>query len=960
LPPVQEPSNRQGVDILAKAKRVFQIARELGVESKAILEKCRAEGVDLNNHMSTIKLGLEMTIVEWFSSDTEESPHNAVETAEKVDLTKVKAKARKRKKLEPAPAEAVAVVEAPAPPAEEEPAVEAEPVVETPSEAEPVAEVEAVEETASAEPVAEIEGEAVVGEADAQAEEALAAEEGEPAKATKKPKKKKKEDPQAPPPVMNAPVAAKLKGPRVVRIEAPESVPLPRQRRAGGPGGPGGSGGGRPAGPGAPRRGQSDVPQAPQPGDIVRSTGPVRGKGIKSTGKEEDAGRSPRRQGKRGVGGRRNQNQAEFWTKGVRREQDLIEREARLNHASGFLKQRKMRMRQRAETGAAALTPMETGETVQITEPIFIKDLSSVTGLKGANIIKFLFNKGVMATINATIDAEAAMEVCLEYGIDLEVTEAKSAEDEIESAIKERERTDVKSRPPVVAVLGHVDHGKTSLLDKIRSASVASGEAGGITQHIGAFRTSITGSDGSKKTVVFLDTPGHEAFTNMRLRGANMADLVVLVVAADDGLMPQTIESINHAKASETNIVVALNKIDKPEATDANITKILGQLAEHELNPVEWGGTTEVIRVSAETGEGVNDLIEILDYQAEVMELTADYDGHGYGQVVEAQLTPGMGPVARVLVQEGEVGVGDFVVVGHAFGKVRSMKDDLGKQVKKVGPATPVEISGIDIVPEAGDKMYVTSTLKQAEEIANHRREAERREEQAAHAKVTLDNVFDQMKTSEIKELRVVLKADVQGSIEVLKKTLSDLNSEEVRVNVLHSAVGGITESDVLLAEASDAVIIGFQVIANAKARAEAERRGVDIRLYRVIYDITDDITNALEGMLAPIRREEVIGHAEVREVFRVSKVGAIAGCYVTDGMIKRNALIRVTRNDIVIEHDRVLDQLKRFKDDAKEVKSGLECGCKIQGYDDIHEGDILECYVSTEEKAKLAPKSSD
>ncbi|MHC4994221.1 MAG: translation initiation factor IF-2, partial [Planctomycetota bacterium] len=667
-----------------------------------------------------------------------------------------------------------------------------------------------------------------------------------------------------------------------------------------------------------------------------------------------------RRQGKRGMGGRRNQNQAEFWTKGVRREQDLLEREDRLNHASGFLKQRKMRMKQRAEGGTAALTPMETGETVQITEPIFIKDLSAATGLKGANIIQFLFNKGIMATINATINAEAAMEVCMEYGIDLKVTEAKSAEDEIESAIQERERTDVRSRPPVVAVLGHVDHGKTSLLDKIRSANVAAGEAGGITQHIGAFRTTIDGSDGTKKSVVFLDTPGHEAFTNMRLRGANMADLVVLVVAADDGLMPQTVESINHARASETNIVVALNKIDRAEATDANITKILGQLAEHELNPVEWGGDTEVVRVSAETGEGVNDLIEILDYQAEVMELTADYDGHGYGQVIEAQLTPGMGPVASVLVQEGEVAVGDFVVVGHAFGKVRSMKDDLGAQAAKVGPATPVELSGIDIVPEAGDKMYVTSTLKQAEEIANHRREAERREEQAAQAKVTLDNVFDQMKSSDAKELRVVLKADVQGSIEVLKKTLSDLNSEEVRVNVLHSAVGGITESDVLLAEASDAVIIGFQVIANAKARAEAERRGVDIRLYRVIYDITDDITNALEGMLAPVRREEVIGHAEVREVFKVSKVGAIAGCYVTDGMIKRNALIRVTRDDIVIEHDRTLDQLKRFKDDAKEVKSGLECGCKIQGYDDIREGDILECYLSTEEKAKLAPRSGD
>ena len=521
--------------------------------------------------------------------------------------------------------------------------------------------------------------------------------------------------------------------------------------------------------------------------------------------------------------------------------------------------------------------------------------------------------------------------------------------------LEQRERTDVRRRPPVVAVLGHVDHGKTSLLDRIRSTDRAAHEAGGITQHIGAFRTTIAGSDGSQKSVVFLDTPGHQAFTNMRARGANLADVVVLVVAADDGVMPQTTESINHAKAAGTPIVVALNKIDKPDATEGNIQKIFGQLADKGLNPVEWGGETEIIKVSAITGAGIPDLIEVLDYQAELRELTADYEGRAHGQVIEAELDPGRGPVARVLVQEGQLHVGDVVVIGRAYGKVRSMVDDHGKQLPQVGPATPVEISGIDEVPDAGDKMYSVGDLRKAEDIATQRRELERKQELAAKTKVTLDNGFEQMKNAATKELRVVLKADMQGSVEVLRKTLEDLSTEEVRVKVLHAAVGGITESDVLLAEASDAVIVGFEVIASAVARAEAERRGVDVRLYRIIYEIVEDVRRALEGMLSPTKREDVLGHAEVRDVFRVSKVGAIAGCYVTDGVVRRNAHIRVTRDGIVVEHDRTLESLKRFKEDAREVRAGMECGCKIEGYDDIREGDVLECYVTTEVRATLA-----
>ncbi|MEX0741621.1 MAG: translation initiation factor IF-2, partial [Phycisphaeraceae bacterium] len=746
------------------------------------------------------------------------------------------------------------------------------------------------------------------------------------------------------------PKAAQLRGPKVVRIEEPDVLPAPRRRGPGGPGGPGGRG---PGGPGGRGPGGPGGPPPTGMPDLLRSQGPARGRGVKSAEgapKEDEASRSPRR--RRGKGGRG--GEAAAWFKGARRAQDLIEREERLNTAVGFLKQRRRQMKKRAEGGSQAATPATVGGKVQIAEPMTIKDLSAETGIKATDIVKFLFNKGVMATINNHIDAEAAMEICLEYDIELEVKAAQTAEESIEASLETRERKDVHGRPPVVAVLGHVDHGKTSLLDRIRVADVATGEAGGITQNIGAFRTTIQGSDGTDKSVVFLDTPGHQAFTSMRSRGATLADIVVLVIAADDGVMPQTIESIDHAKAAGVAIVVALNKIDKPEATDSNIQKIYGQLAERELSPVEWGGQTEVIKVSAETGEGVKELVEILDYQAELQELTADYAGEAYGFVVEAQLDPGRGPIARVLVQEGRMRVGDTVVAGRGFGKVRSLMDDKGKLIEEAGPATPVEVSGLDQVPDAGDKLYVTSGLRQAEEIAEYRRDNERKHELASKNKITLANVFEQMKASEVKELRVVLKADVQGTIEVLRGSLEQMGNEDVKVRVLHAAVGGITESDVLLAEASDAVIIGFQVIASPTARSAAERRGVDVRLYRVIYDITDDVNAALEGMLDPTQREEVLGHAEVRDVFRVSKVGAVAGCYVTDGIVRRNALIRVTRNDIVIEHDRTLEQLKRFKDDAREVRGGMECGMKIQGYDDIQAGDILECYVTREEKATL------
>ena len=550
-----------------------------------------------------------------------------------------------------------------------------------------------------------------------------------------------------------------------------------------------------------------------------------------------------------------------------------------------------------------------------------------------------------MATINSAINTEAAMEVALEHEIELRVREQQTAEQQVLEEFEKREQIDVQSRPPVVAVLGHVDHGKTSLLDKIRKANVAEHEAGGITQHVGAYRVTIEDHDGQEKTVVFLDTPGHEAFTSMRARGAHMTDLVVLVVAADDGVMPQTVESINHAKAAGVAIVVALNKIDRPEATEGNIQKIYGQLAERELNPAEWGGNTEIVKTSAETGDGITELIEHLDYQAELLELKADFDGPARGTVIEAEMQEGRGPVARVLVQQGQINVSDFIVIGRSFGRVRDMSDDRGRSIRQAGPATPLELSGIDQVPDAGDKFYITDTLQKAEEVAQQYRDAERQRQLASQTKVTLDTFAETLNAGKIKELRVVLKADVHGSLDVLNKSLSELGNDEVAVRVIHSAVGGINESDVLLAEASDAIIVGFHVVASQHARDLAEQRGVDIRLYRVIYDVTDEIRNGLEGMLAPETKEQVGGEVEVRQVFRISKLGNIAGCLVTEGAVRRQHKIRVVRDDVVITEGRDIENLRRVKDDVSEVRAGTECGIRIGGFDDLKIGDKLVCY---------------
>ncbi|MFZ2874883.1 MAG: translation initiation factor IF-2, partial [Phycisphaerales bacterium] len=674
---------------------------------------------------------------------------------------------------------------------------------------------------------------------------------------------------------------------------------------------------------------------------------------------DDDRGRSPRRKqepAKRSTGQgvparRRASAGGEDWVGGqVFSEQDLIEREARLARSGGFLKKRKQELTKPGQPAGAA----DTSGRIRIAAPFTIKDLSETTGVKASEIVKKLFLQGVMKKINDPIAADKAVEIMMDFDIDLEVVEARTAEETVSDQFLTRDMKDARPRGAVVTILGHVDHGKTSLLDKIRNANVAAGEAGGITQKTSAFVAEVV-VEGQQRQVVFLDTPGHEAFTSMRARGAKMTDVVVLVVSAPEGVMPQTIESINHAKAAKVPLVVALNKVDRPDATEAQIQKTLGELAKAGINPVEWGGETEVVRVSAVTGQGITQLLETLDYQAQLLDLKADYDGQAQGTVIEAKTEEGRGAVANILVQQGRLKVGDFIVMGRAFGRVRDITDDKGSRIKEALPPMPVQVSGIDLVCDAGDKFFVTRSLREAEDAADQRRHRER-ETQLAQPKLTLDSLFSQMQTteSETKEIRIILKTDQQGTVDVLKSECEKVKSAEVRTRVIHAAVGGIQESDVTLADASKAIVIGFNVIPSGKARALAEHKGVEIRTYQVIYDITDDLKKAAEGMLAPELREEVLGHAEVRAVFRISKVGSVAGCYVTDGTVQRDALIRVTRNGIVIEHDRKLAQLRRVKDDVKEVRAGTECGMKIDGYDDIKEGDVLECYKKIEVKRTL------
>jgi translation initiation factor IF-2 len=868
---------------LAKSTRVHLLAKELSVKSKAIIEKCQAEGLDqIKNHMSTISVGLAATIREWFS----EGDHaTTVEAAARVDLKKVRVKRKKVVKKEEKP--------------------EATETEQTPPIAEAPAPAEAVQEEATETPAQD----------DALIEAVAETDSTKPAKKKKKAVAKKAKKPEKPEsivpagPMLEKPKPAVLAGPTVIRVESVEDDTRPTRRRT--------------------PRPRYDEP-ATQP-LLPSQDAPVKGK---KAGKAKTHGR------KKDKGSTEADSQRRGDIKRVR-SRDLEERRARLAAARGETTRAKPSRRIEARKAGDVASHVERPEKATVSEPILVKDLSAALALKVGDVIRKLMSQGVMATANQAISSDAAEMLALEYGTELTVVRKKGVLEEIQEQFDSRDRKKLKKRPPIVTMLGHVDHGKTSLLDKIRSTSVASGEAGGITQHIGAYQIELNG-----KKVTFLDTPGHEAFTAMRARGANMTDIVVLVTAADDGVMPQTVEAIHHAKAAGVTIIVALNKCD---ISGVDFNRIYGQLAEHELTPTEWSGNTEIIKTSAITGEGIEELIEHLDYQAELNDYQADSTIPAQGWVVEAEMSQTKGPIATVLVKEGTLEKGSVILAGGASGRIRTMTDSRGRSVKKAIPSMPVEITGLDNVPSAGDKFFSLPDINQAKAAAEQVRHAVREEGLARRSIVTLDNLFSHIEAGNVKELNLIVKADVQGSVDVLIKYLTELSTEEVKIKIIHAAVGGVSEGDVVLAEASEAIIIGFNVVPDERVRQAADSKKVDIRLYSIIYRITEDLKAAMVGMLEPEYEEQTLGRLVVRNTFKVSNIGTIAGCFVSSGLVNKKAKLKLIRNNIVVKGDCVIDTLKHFKDDVREVKSGLECGVKIAGYDDIKIDDEFEAYEVVE-----------
>lgn len=603
-------------------------------------------------------------------------------------------------------------------------------------------------------------------------------------------------------------------------------------------------------------------------------------------------------------------------------------------------KQRKTK-KNRQKGDKAIITLENRPNEISIKEKVTVQDLSDKLGASTGELIKKLINLGVMATINQEIDFDTASIVATDYNVDLTLEEdvyTYDVEDQID------DEKDQVERPPVVTVMGHVDHGKTSLLDAIRDENVVSTEAGGITQHMGAYQVRV----GDRK-ITFLDTPGHEAFTSMRARGAQATDIAILVVAADDGVMPQTIEAINHAKAAGVPIIVAINKVDKPTA---NVEKAKQELTQHGLIPEEWGGETIMVPVSAKQHQGIDSLLEMVLLVAEIEELKANPNRDAVGLVIEAELDRGRGPVATILIQKGTIQIGESLIVGTSYGKVRAMINDRGQRIKKAGPSTPVEILGLSDVPEAGEVFRVVDE-KIIRGLIDKRKDQKREDELQKTRPVSLDDIFEQMKTGEIKELKVIVKADVHGSVEAMQQSLLQLSTDEVKLVIIHGGVGAVTETDVMLASASGAIIIGFNVRPDINARKAAEAKQVDIRNYRVIYEAIDDIKKAMSGLLDPDIKEVVLGRAEVRAIFKVPKAGAVAGSYITDGKFISTANVRVIRNGAVI-HEGKIDSLKRFKDDVKEVAHGYECGIGIENFNDIKEQDVIEAYTFEEIKREL------
>jgi len=859
------------------------------------VKKCQDEGLDIKNHMSVISAGLAATIREWFS---EGENITTVETSEKVDLEKVRIK-RKKAKPEPAAKETEVQEEQKKP---ESPAEEAEAAERVLAVAQ---EDESEKETATSEVVVDTATTVMVEEPPgptAQIAEAPAEPEPEP-----------EPEPIVPAgPILEKPEPARLSGPQVVRVEAPEPLRRPRPRQ----------------------RARYDAPVT----EPLMYSQLEREDGTFTPGREKKP--SAKRHKEKTHGRRRDEQEAEVAKRpkqgGRWRQRDIEERRARLDAAGGeglrVRPTRKIAAKSKQKVGA----PVRPQKAV-VGEPITVKDLSSALAVKSTDIIFKLMQHGVMATANHVIAKDVAELVALEFDTELVVERRSTLEEQIRDEFEQRPRENLQKRAVVAAMLGHVDHGKTSLLDKIRSTHIAAGEAGGITQHIGA--SEVTWDD---KKVTFLDTPGHEAFTAMRARGANMTDVVVLVVAADDGVMPQTIEAVAHSKAANVPTIVALNKVDLP---GWDINRIYAQLAEQGLTPAPWGGQTEVVKTSAVTGEGISDLLESLDYVAELLELRADNTIPATGWVVEARLSSQRGPVATLLVKEGQLKKGDVVLAGGTYGRVKMLRDSYGKNLKAATSSMPVEITGLSGVPLAGDRFYCLDDINKAKAAAEESQVRQRERSLTERTQVTLDNLFSQIEAGKTETLNLIVRADVQGSVDVLKKYLTDLSTEQVRINILHAATGGITEGDVVLAEASNAIIIGFNVVPEEHAAKIAETKGVEIRLYNIIYRITEDLQKSMVGLLEPEETESVLGRAVVRTTFKISRVGTVAGCYISSGHGHKNAKMRLIRDNIVVKDNLSIESLKHFKDDVREVKTGLEYGIKIAGFDDVKVDDVLEFY---------------
>ncbi|WP_313528962.1 translation initiation factor IF-2 [Anaerotignum sp.] len=687
------------------------------------------------------------------------------------------------------------------------------------------------------------------------------------------------------------------------------------------------------------------VPQtAPEKKDAPQHTGnkeaATKNEKANPNGKKEDGNKGtpgkeqPRQNQNQNHGNKKDDKNKKGKQKEQKVREDPMERRRREREEEAAL----MAELEAMEAAEKAANPDSVSKTIP--ETISVKDLAEILGKKGSDLVMNLMKKGKMMNINAALDFDTAAAIAEEFNV---ILEKEEEQDIMEVVFAEEEEDDsvLEERPPVVVVMGHVDHGKTSLLDAIRHSDVTKGEAGGITQHIGAYTVQIDG-----KPITFLDTPGHEAFTAMRMRGAQITDIAILVVAADDGVMPQTVEAINHAKAAGVEIIVAINKMDKPSA---NPDRVKQELTEFNLLAEDWGGETICVPVSAVSRDGIDTLLEMITLVAEMKELRANPNKNARGAIVEAQLDKGRGPVATVLVQSGTLQVGDPIVAGCAYGKIRAMTDDKGRRVKKAGPSTPVEILGLSEVPTAGDGFYVAESDKQARQVAESI-VAKNRENliKETPQKVSLDDLFSQIQSGNMKELNIVVKADVQGSVEAVRQSLERLSNEEVRVRIIHGGVGAITESDVMLASASNAIIIGFNVRPEPAAKAFADEEKVDVRLYRVIYNAIEDVTAAMKGMLDPVFEEKVLGHAEVRQLFKASGVGTIAGSYVKDGKFVRNCQVRIVRDGIVV-YEGDLESLKRFKDDVKEVTTGYECGLVFKKFNDLREGDWVEAFTMVE-----------